>query len=90
MFTHLYHLTEFPLFLIETGVIFLLLSEFRSCFEKGLEILWVPSIFKQVYLRQELLFLLLELSNLLLEFCRVHTLVTESFSILVDGLKLSL
>ena len=90
MFTHLYHLTEFPLFLIETGVILLLLSKFRSCFEKGLEILWVSSVFEQVDLGQELLFLLLKLSDLLLEFCRVHTLIAKSLSILMDGLKLSL
>ena len=33
---------------------------------------------------------MLELSDLVLEFCRFHTLFTKSLSILMDGLKLSL
>ena len=51
--------------------------------------MWVLFVFEQIDLDHELLFLLHELSDLFLEFYRVHTLITESLSILMDGLKLS-
>ena len=79
-----------PLFLIEMSVILLFLYKVRSCFKKGLENLWVSSIFEQIDLGQKLLFLLLELSDPFLEFFLVHNLITESLSISMDGLKLSL
>ena len=90
MLTHLYHLTQFPLFLIQSRVVFLLLPKLGCCLKEGLEVCCVSSVFEQVYLGQELLFLLFKLSDLLLEFCRIHALVTKSFSVLMDGLELSL
>ena len=78
-----------PLFLIEMSVILLFLYKFRNCFLKGFWLLWVLSVFEQIDLDHELLFLLHELSDLFLEFYRVHTLITESLSILMDGLELS-
>ena len=77
------------LILIEMSVILLFLYKFRSCFLKGFWLLWVLSVFEQIDLDHELLFLLHELSDLFLEFYRVHTLITERLNILMVGLKLS-
>ena len=90
MLTHLYHLAQFPLFLVQSCIVFLLLPKLGCCLQEGLEVSSVASVFEQVYLGQELLLLLFKLSNLLLEFCRIHALVTKSFSVLMDSLELSL
>ena len=90
MLAHLNHLTQFPLFLVQSCIVFLLLPELGCCLKEGLEVSSVASVFEQVYLGQELLLLLFKLSDLLLEFCRIHALVAKSFSVLMDGLELSL
>jgi hypothetical protein len=50
----------------------LLFAELASCFKKGLEIILVSFVFEQVDLSEKLLLLLLELSDFLFKFIRVH------------------
>jgi len=48
MLTHLNHLSQFTLFLIEPRVLFLLFSQLRCGIEQELEVLRVTPILKQV------------------------------------------
>lgn len=90
MFTHLNHLCQLTLFFIQTSVLLLLLTKLGGGVEQLLEISRVPTVLEHVDLREKLLFFLLKLSDLLLELCWVHTLLSECLSVRVNGLELSL
>ena len=90
MLTHFNHLGQLTLFLVESGVVLLLLSELGSGLEECLEVLGVPSVLEEVDLRQQLLSFLLQLSDLFLELGRVHALITEGFCVLMNRLEFSL
>ena len=90
MLTHLNHLTKLPLFLVESGIVLLLFSKLWGGLKQCLEISRVTPVFEEVDLGQKLLFLLLKLRDLFLEFCWIHAFVTQSLSILVHSLELGL
>ena len=90
MLTHFNHLSQLTFLFIEAGILFLLLSELRGGVEELLEVLRITSVLEKVNLGQELLLLLLKLSNLLLQFGWVHALLSQGLSVRMDGLKLSL
>jgi hypothetical protein len=72
VFIHFNSLCEFTFFFIEASILFLFFAELASCFKKSLEIILVSFVFEKVYLSEKLLLLLLELSNFLFKFIRVH------------------
>ena len=65
MLTHLDHLCELALFLVEAGGLLLFLTQPLSCIEQQLEVLRVAATLEEVDLSEKLLLFLLELSNFL-------------------------
>ena len=90
MLAHFDHLRQLTFFFVKASVLFLLLSELGGCIKKLLEVLRISSVLEKVDFGQQLLLLLLELSDLLLQLCWVHRLLSESLSVGMDGLELSL
>ncbi len=55
-----------------------------------LEVVGISSILEKIYLGEQLLFLLFQLGDFLLQFRRVHALLTKSLRIGVNSLELCL
>ena len=89
-FIELDHVGELSLLFAKFSVLLLFLTELASCFKKSLEVLFVTLGLEKGNLCEQLLFLLLKLSDLLLEITRVHGLSSESLYVHVSGLEFGL
>ena len=90
MFTHLNHLSQLTLFLVQACVLLLFLAQLGGGVKQKLEVCGVSTILKEVDLGEELLLLLFKLCDFFLELGGVHALLTEGFGVRMHRLELSL
>ena len=78
---HFDHLGQFSFFFVEASVLLLLFSQLRGGIKQELEILRIASVFEEVDLGEQLLFLLLQLGDFFLQLSWIHALLTQCLCI---------